>query len=88
MHRLAYMLGFKEDRMRYSERMPTDRFAGLAEVAADQHGLFTLDDARAIGYAENTIAQMARRGRPLGRLYGGGAVARRGQGRAQPRDGS
>jgi predicted transcriptional regulator of viral defense system len=53
----------KEDKLRYSERMPTDRFAELAEVAADQHGLFTLDDARAIGYAENTIAQMARRGR-------------------------
>jgi len=49
--------------VRYSERMPTDRFAALAEVAADQHGLFTLDDARAAGYAENTIAQMARRGR-------------------------
>ncbi|HWK26147.1 MAG TPA: type IV toxin-antitoxin system AbiEi family antitoxin domain-containing protein [Solirubrobacter sp.] len=43
--------------------MPTDRFADLAEVAVDQHGLFTLEDARAIGYAENTIAQMARRGR-------------------------
>lgn len=49
--------------MRYSERMPTDRFAELAEIAADQHGLFTLEDARAVGYADNTIAQMARRGR-------------------------
>lgn len=49
--------------MRYSERMPTDRFAELAEVAADRHGLFTLEDARQVGYAENTIAQMARRGR-------------------------
>jgi predicted transcriptional regulator of viral defense system len=47
----------------YSERMPTDRFAELAEVAADRHGLFTLEDARGVGYAENTIAQMARRGR-------------------------
>ena len=53
----------KEDKLRYSERMPTDRFAELAEVAVDRHGLFTLDDARAVGYAENTIAQMARRGR-------------------------
>jgi predicted transcriptional regulator of viral defense system len=35
----------------------------LAEVAADQYGLFTLDDAREVGYRENTIAQMARRGR-------------------------
>jgi predicted transcriptional regulator of viral defense system len=49
--------------MRYSERMPTDRFTKLAEVAANRHGLFTLDDARAAGYAENTVAQMARRGR-------------------------
>jgi predicted transcriptional regulator of viral defense system len=43
--------------------MPTDRFAELAQVAADQHGLFTLEDARAVGYADNTVAQMARRGR-------------------------
>ncbi|HTE58809.1 MAG TPA: type IV toxin-antitoxin system AbiEi family antitoxin domain-containing protein [Solirubrobacteraceae bacterium] len=43
--------------------MPTDRFAELAELAADQHGLFTLEDTRAVGYADNTIAQMARRGR-------------------------
>lgn len=49
--------------MGYYERMPTDRFAALAEVAADQHGLFTLQDARGVGYSENTIAQMARRGR-------------------------
>jgi predicted transcriptional regulator of viral defense system len=49
--------------MRYSERMPTDRFTELAEIAADQHGYFGLDDARAVGYADNTVAQMARRGR-------------------------
>jgi predicted transcriptional regulator of viral defense system len=49
--------------MRYSVRMPTDRFAELAVLAADQYGLFTLDDARTVGYAQNTIAQMARRGR-------------------------
>jgi predicted transcriptional regulator of viral defense system len=49
--------------VRYFERMPTDRFAELAEIAADQHGLFTLEDARAVGYAANTVAQMARRGR-------------------------
>lgn len=49
--------------MRYYERMPTDRFAGLAELAADQYGLFTLEDARTVGYADNTVAQMARRGR-------------------------
>ena len=49
--------------MRYSDRMPTDRFALLAELAADQHGLFTLEDAREVGYRDNTIAQMARRGR-------------------------
>jgi predicted transcriptional regulator of viral defense system len=53
----------KEDKMRYFERMPTDRFAELAELAADQHGSFTLADARAVGYADNTVAQMARRGR-------------------------
>lgn len=49
--------------MHYFERMPTDRFAELAELAADQHGFFTLADARAVGYADNTVAQMARRGR-------------------------
>lgn len=49
--------------MRYSERMPTDRFTELAEVAADQHGYFGLADSRAVGYGDNTIAQMARRGR-------------------------
>jgi predicted transcriptional regulator of viral defense system len=49
--------------MRYSERMPTDRFALLAELAADQFGLFTLEDAREVGYRDNTVAQMARRGR-------------------------
>jgi predicted transcriptional regulator of viral defense system len=43
--------------------VPTDRFTELAEIAADQHGLFTLDHARAVGYADNTVAQMARRGR-------------------------
>jgi predicted transcriptional regulator of viral defense system len=49
--------------MRYSERMPTDRFTELAEVAADHHGYFGLDESRSVGYADNTIAQMARRGR-------------------------
>jgi predicted transcriptional regulator of viral defense system len=49
--------------MRYSERMPTDRFAELAELAADQYGLFTLQDAHGVGYAPNSVAQMARRGR-------------------------
>lgn len=43
--------------------MPTDRFAELAELAADQYGLFTLQDARSVGYEPNTVAQMARRGR-------------------------
>lgn len=49
--------------MRYSERMPTDRFTALAELSVDQHGLFDLSDSRVVGYADNTIAQMARRGR-------------------------
>jgi predicted transcriptional regulator of viral defense system len=49
--------------MRYSKRMPTDRFGELAEIAVDQHGYFTLADAREVGYADNTVAQMARRGR-------------------------
>ena len=49
--------------MRYSKHVPTDRFTELAEVAADQHGYFELADSRAVGYADNTIAQMARRGR-------------------------
>lgn len=43
--------------------MPTDRFTELAETAADQHGYFALTDSREAGYADNTIAQMARRGR-------------------------
>lgn len=55
--------GSKGDKLGYPERVPTDRFAELAEIAADRHGLFTLEDARGVGYAENTIAQMARRGR-------------------------
>jgi len=42
--------------------MPTDRFAELAEIAVDKHGLFELEDSRTVGYADNTIAQMARRG--------------------------
>lgn len=49
--------------MGYSELVPTDRFIELAEVAADWHGYFELADSREIGYADNTIAQMARRGR-------------------------
>ncbi len=49
--------------MRYSVQMPTDRFAELAELAADQYGLFTVQDARTVGYAANSVAQMARRGR-------------------------
>ena len=49
--------------MRYREPVPTDRFAELAEIAVDKHGLFELEDARAVGYADNTIGQMARRGR-------------------------
>lgn len=51
------------DRMRYPVRVPTDRFAELAELAADQYGLFTLQDARSVGYEANSVAQMARRGR-------------------------
>ena len=49
--------------MHYSERMPTDRFTELAEVAGDRHGYFELVDSREIGYADNTIAQLARRSR-------------------------
>ncbi len=49
--------------MRYSERMPTDRFTELAEIAADRHSYFDLQDSRSVGYADNTVAQMARRGR-------------------------
>jgi predicted transcriptional regulator of viral defense system len=49
--------------MPYSAHLPTDRFAELAELAADQCGLLTLQDARSVGYAPNSVAQMARRGR-------------------------
>ncbi len=49
--------------MRYSEHMPTDRFNGLAELAADRFGLVTLADTRAVGYRDSSVAQMARRGR-------------------------
>lgn len=49
--------------MRYVERVPTDRFNELAELAADRFGLVTLDDTRAVGYLDNSVAQMARRGR-------------------------
>ncbi len=43
--------------------MPTARFAELAEVAVDRHSLFTLEDARSVGYADKSISEMARRGR-------------------------
>lgn len=43
--------------------MPTDRFNVLAEVAADQFGLITLADTRAVGYRDSSVAEMARRGR-------------------------
>lgn len=43
--------------------MPTDRFNELAELAAEQFGVVTLVDTRSVGYRDNTVAQMARRGR-------------------------
>jgi predicted transcriptional regulator of viral defense system len=43
--------------------VPADRFTELADIAADQHGYVGLTDSRTVGYADNTIAQMARRGR-------------------------
>lgn len=43
--------------------MPTDRFNALAESAADQFGLVTLADTRAVGYLDTSVAEMARRGR-------------------------
>lgn len=43
--------------------MPTDRFNVLAELAADQFGLVTLADTRAVGYRDTSVAEMARRGR-------------------------
>jgi predicted transcriptional regulator of viral defense system len=42
--------------------MPTPLFTDLAELAADQYGLVTVADARAVGYADRTVAQMATRG--------------------------
>jgi predicted transcriptional regulator of viral defense system len=50
--------------------MPTDRFTELAEIAADQHGYFGLAESRTVGYADNTVAQMARRGRIERASYG------------------
>ena len=43
--------------------MPTDRFNDLVELAAEQFGLITLADTRAVGYRDSSVAQMARRGR-------------------------
>lgn len=43
--------------------MPTERFNALAELAAEQFGLVTLADTRAVGYRDSSVAQMARRGR-------------------------
>lgn len=60
---LSVRFCLKKDKLVYFERMSTDRFVALVEVAADQHGLFTLADARGVGYADNSVAQMARRGR-------------------------
>lgn len=42
--------------------MPTRRFNELAETAADQFGLVTIDDAREVGYEAKTLAKLAGRG--------------------------
>jgi predicted transcriptional regulator of viral defense system len=42
--------------------MPTERFIGLTEIAADQFGLVTIDDAHRIGYQPKTLAKLASRG--------------------------
>ncbi|MGO9448153.1 MAG: type IV toxin-antitoxin system AbiEi family antitoxin domain-containing protein, partial [Solirubrobacteraceae bacterium] len=42
--------------------MPTPRFIELAETAADQFGLVTLQDAKQIGYEPKTIVKLAERG--------------------------
>lgn len=42
--------------------MPTTRFIDLAEVAADQFGLVTLQDARQVGYEPKTLVKLAERG--------------------------
>ena len=42
--------------------MPTPRFIALAEAAADQFGLVTLQDAKRVGYEPKTIVKLAERG--------------------------
>ncbi len=42
--------------------MPTRRFSELAETAADQFGLVTIDDAREVGYEPKTLVKLAGRG--------------------------
>jgi predicted transcriptional regulator of viral defense system len=42
--------------------MPTRRFAELAELAADQFGLVTLQDAERVGYEPGTLVKLAARG--------------------------
>lgn len=42
--------------------MPTERFIELTEIAADQFGLVTIDDAHGIGYQPKTLAKLASRG--------------------------
>ncbi len=48
--------------MGYIEQVPTPRFIELAETAADQFGLVTLQDAKQIGYEPKTIVKLAERG--------------------------
>ncbi len=52
----------KVDILGYTKRMPTGRFIELAEIAADQFGLVTIDDAQGIGYQPKTLAKLASRG--------------------------
>ena len=42
--------------------MPRHAFATVAEIAADQHGYVTQQEARAAGVAATTLARMAERG--------------------------
>ena len=47
--------------MTYFIQMPTDLYNRLAEIAAEQHGLVTQEDARELGIPPDRLVTMARR---------------------------
>jgi predicted transcriptional regulator of viral defense system len=60
--RETLLLEVEQNRQFQAANMPTSAFNRLAEIAADQHGYVTQQDARATGIPATTVARMAERG--------------------------